>query len=137
MAEDKSLSSLVMDRSNPLGNSEDIFLRRSLHVKIGNKLNEPIPVESISGLYPIIGNAPIIAETELDVPLPINCSQILIRPRKNARLRVAFNAGETAINYVSVPLGGYFVENSLISISNIYVWCNRDTDLEIIFYIKI
>lgn len=38
------LSSLLMDRSSPLGNSEDVFQRRALHVKIGNSLSEPIPV---------------------------------------------------------------------------------------------
>lgn len=34
----------AMDRSMPLGNSEDTFARRALHTKVGNKPNEPIPV---------------------------------------------------------------------------------------------
>jgi hypothetical protein len=44
MAEDKALSNLLMDRAYPLGNSEDDFLRRALHVKIGNKITEPLPM---------------------------------------------------------------------------------------------
>jgi len=38
------LSSLLMDRGSPLGNSEDIFNRHALHVKIGNNPGEPVPV---------------------------------------------------------------------------------------------
>jgi hypothetical protein len=38
------VSSLLMDRSSPLGNSDDVFGRQALHVKIGNKSNEPVPV---------------------------------------------------------------------------------------------
>lgn len=137
MAEDKALSTLLMDRSEPLGNSEDTFARRALHTKVGNKLTEPVPVFNVSGLTPSMANYPILATTELPIPLPANCSSILIKPRLNARMRVSLVLGETATNYVSVPLGGYFVENSLNSISTIYVWCSRLTDLEVIFYTKI
>jgi len=35
---------LRMDRSDPLGNSTDVWGRRALHVKIGNRDYEPIPV---------------------------------------------------------------------------------------------
>jgi hypothetical protein len=44
MPEGKDVSSLSMDTALPLGNSEDTFIRRALHVKIGNKTTEPIPV---------------------------------------------------------------------------------------------
>jgi hypothetical protein len=44
MAEDYCLSTLLMDRGQPLGNSEDSFTRRALHVKVGNKNTEAIPV---------------------------------------------------------------------------------------------
>lgn len=44
MAEDQCLSTLLMDRALPIGNSEDTFSRRALHVKIGNKTTEAIPV---------------------------------------------------------------------------------------------
>ena len=37
-------SALIMDRGLPLGNSEDAFLRRALHVKVANKTSEPVPV---------------------------------------------------------------------------------------------
>ena len=37
-------ATLKMDRDYPLGNSEDRFLRRALHVKVGNSDDEGIPV---------------------------------------------------------------------------------------------
>jgi len=43
MAEQSSYTALVMDRSDPLGNSQDVFDRRALHTKVGNKPSEPIP----------------------------------------------------------------------------------------------
>lgn len=44
MAETPVVSTLLMDRSDTLGNSQDVFSRRSLHVKIGNQDTEAIPV---------------------------------------------------------------------------------------------
>lgn len=37
-------AALLVDRALPLGNSLDTFARRALHVKIGNKETEAIPV---------------------------------------------------------------------------------------------
>jgi len=42
--EDKVYAGLAMDRGLAVGNSEDAFTRRALHVKVGNKISEPIPV---------------------------------------------------------------------------------------------
>lgn len=44
MAEIPVIASLAMDRDFPLGNTIDVFGRRALHVKIGNKPDEPMPV---------------------------------------------------------------------------------------------
>lgn len=49
MAEQEVLSSLLMDRDGPLGNSVDRFLRRSLHVKVGNSSADAIPVYVVDG----------------------------------------------------------------------------------------
>lgn len=38
------VAALTMDRGLSIGNSEDTFGRRAAHVKIGNKITEPIPV---------------------------------------------------------------------------------------------
>ena len=43
-AEDPAQSALLTDRGLPIGNSEDVFIRRALHVKIGNKPSEAVPV---------------------------------------------------------------------------------------------
>lgn len=37
-----------MDRDSPLGNSEDVDLRRALHVKVKNKSSEPILVSIVN-----------------------------------------------------------------------------------------
>lgn len=44
MSEVKVTAALVMDRSEALGNSEDVDTRRALHVKVKNKLDEPVPI---------------------------------------------------------------------------------------------
>ena len=44
MSETQTYTGLAMDRSEPLGNSADVFSRRALHVKIANKPSEPFPV---------------------------------------------------------------------------------------------
>jgi hypothetical protein len=50
MAEVETNSALIMDRGLPLGNSDDTFGRRALHVKVGNKATEPIPVTVTGGV---------------------------------------------------------------------------------------
>ena len=42
--ETKVLSTLLMDRGEPLGNSTDSFNRRALHTRLGNTSAEPIPI---------------------------------------------------------------------------------------------
>ena len=39
----------AMDRDSPIGNTEDVFLRRALHTKVGNKPSEAIPVYVTAG----------------------------------------------------------------------------------------
>ena len=45
--ESPSTAALTMDRGLNLGNSEDRFLRRALHVKVSNKSSEPLPITYI------------------------------------------------------------------------------------------
>lgn len=49
MAENITYTALVMDRDLSLGNSEDAYGRRALHVKATNKITEPIPVTIVDG----------------------------------------------------------------------------------------
>jgi len=52
------ISSLLMDDSRPLGNTQDVFNKRALHVKIGNSSSEAVPV-SISEIgTPFFVDAP-------------------------------------------------------------------------------
>ena len=56
MAEEKVISSMLMDRGEPLGNSLDVFLRRALHTKVGNSGSEAIPTTTTKGEIKAIFN---------------------------------------------------------------------------------
>jgi len=49
MSETPVRSALFMDRDESLGNSLDRWVRRALHVKVGNDNSEAIPVNIING----------------------------------------------------------------------------------------
>lgn len=104
MAEERSLSTLLMDRSEPLGNSLDIDARRSLHVKVKNKLTEAIPVT--------IQDAPTSSAIYLNEFNQINA---------------VANSVETTIKTYTVPIGKVFnltlveVSGENIATYNIYI----------------
>ena len=65
MPENQTLSPLIMDRSEPLGNSTDGDGRRALHTLIKNV--DPIPVSFIQeSVTPLAYQATFILETTLD-----------------------------------------------------------------------
>lgn len=47
MPETPVIAALIMDRSDPLGNSEGVDTRRALHTKIRNSNSEPIPIAAV------------------------------------------------------------------------------------------
>lgn len=62
MAEVPVNASLIMDRSEPIGNSEGLDSRRALHTKIKNTATEPIYV---GGAFTPPANADFIGRTVL------------------------------------------------------------------------
>lgn len=63
--ETPAISPVLMDRGTTLGNSEDTFGRRALHVKVGNKASEQIPV-SIAAI-PLPAGAATEAKQDVEI----------------------------------------------------------------------
>lgn len=105
------------------------------YVEVVNDSSIPVPVNQIK-LKPEIDNIPILQNVELEINLPLNCEKIMIRPRRNSRMKMSLESGGTLTKYISSGLGGYFLEEFLNTITKIYISCDQDTMLEIIFYIK-
>lgn len=104
--EDFVSAQLVMDRSMPLGNSEDTFNRRALHTKIGNKTTEAIPVDFVSPTAPLISNIPCSAAfTEYSHALQTDVRKFTIRARNNSKVQLSFTPGTTATNYITIWSG--------------------------------
>jgi hypothetical protein len=98
-------------------------------------MSSPVDSGGDEVLKAVIANFDIFENVELEIPLLAYTQKIHIRARKNSRLRIAFKPTETNSNYISTGLGGDFIESSLETLSNVYVQCNRDTVLEVIYYI--
>lgn len=68
MLEKEVISTLLMDRAFPLGNSIDKHNRRALHVKIANDDVEPVPVKIDKGTDLFLsGNGNLAPNSEIDV----------------------------------------------------------------------
>lgn len=94
--------------------------------------------ESVGGgIYtPEIKNVPLpTMDTEVEINLTADHKGFVLRSRKVARLRLAFVSGGTSIEWVTIPLGGYYVENKKIIGNKIFVQSNKDnTTLEVVIY---
>lgn len=83
---------------------------------------------------PTIFNIEATADSTTTIPLPENHLAFILRARKNSRFKLAYSEEGIDNTFISVPLGGYWIENKKIDSSNIYVVTNRDTVLELITY---
>lgn len=73
--------------------------------------------------------------TEVEIDLTADHKGFILRSRKVARLRLAFVANGTNDKWVTIPLGGYYVENKKILGNKIFVQSNKDnTTLEVVIY---
>lgn len=107
-------NSLIMDRSEPLGNSEDNQLRRALHTKVTNKPSEAIPFTFASAGDPLITNFSIpLANTEYKFDFQLNTKKFIIRSRNPAKIQFAFLLGESSTNYFTIPVGCSFTEEGI------------------------
>ena len=75
------------------------------------------------------------SNTEVAFVLPDGIKKLIIRSRKITRLRISWEAGETANdgNYISVPLGGVYTKDGINTENKtIYIRSNKsNTKLEV------
>lgn len=130
--EDFVSAQLVMDRSMPLGNSEDTFNRRALHTKIGNKTTEPVPVEFNVSSIPLISNIPCAAaSTEYSHTFQADTKKYTIRARGSSKIQLSFVSGTTNTNFVTIPSGVSASEDQ-VKVASLVIYFQTDKNNETI-----
>lgn len=130
--EDFVSAQLVMDRSMPLGNSEDTFNRRALHTKIGNKTTEPVPVEFNVPSIPLISNIPCAAaSTEYSHSFQADTKKYTIRARGSSKIQLSFVSGTTNTNFLTIPSGVTASEDQ-VKASSLVIYFQTDKNNETI-----
>lgn len=75
------------------------------------------------------------ADTEYEIDLPEDCKMFVLRARKISRLRLAYAAGDTDTAWVTIPRGGYWVEEKRLMGKNVYIQSNiGDNLIEVVAY---
>jgi hypothetical protein len=141
VAEDLVHAALAMDRGEPLGNSLDAFNRRALHVKVGNKTGEAIPVNVVAGgggtTIPVITNPVLtLANTEYPIALPANTKRLMLRCRnQRSVLKIAYTAGQSGLVYITLPGGCNYEDPNFYTACTLYVQSSdADVTLEVIAF---
>ena len=130
--EDFVSAQLVMDRSMPLGNSEDTFNRRALHTKIGNKQTEPVPVEFNVPSIPLISNILCAAaSTEYSHTFQADTKKYTIRARGSSKIQLSFVSGTTNTNFITIPSGVSASEDQ-VKVASLVIYFQTDKNNETI-----
>lgn len=83
----------------------------------------------------IINHSIPVKDVEHQINLPANCKAFLLRPRKNSRLKLSYDLGGTNTLFVTVPLGGYWVENKALQSASVFVQSSVDNNvIELVAY---
>ena len=130
-------NSLIMDRSEPLGNSEDNQLRRALHTKVTNKPSEAIPFTFASAGEPLITNFSLaLPNVEYQFNFQLNTKKFIIRSRSPAKIQFAFVLGDSSVSYFTIPVGCSFTEEGMqLQNKSLFVQSSSATILEILEWI--
>lgn len=65
----------------------------------------------------IINYIAVNADTEYNISLPSNTTRFLVRARGTAKLRLAFNSGETATKYITLWPGYEYIDADIDLVS--------------------
>jgi hypothetical protein len=86
---------------------------------------------------PVISNVSIpLQNVEIEIDLPEDCKYFILKARKSSRLRLSYVAGGTNIEWMTIPRGGYWIEEKRLQGKNVYIQSNIDDNLiEVIAYI--
>jgi hypothetical protein len=92
-----------------------------------NVLNLPQPVST-----PLISNVSLATGgTEYSITLLSNVKRYRLKLRDDARLKIAFGAGQTNTNYITIPMGCEYNEENITLSSNltIYVQASKNSQV--------
>lgn len=83
---------------------------------------------------PLILNVPIPdADTEVEIDLPEDCKAFVLRSRKISRLKLAYSPSSP--EWVTIPRGGYWVEEKRLMGKNIYLQSSIGSNvIEVVAY---
>jgi hypothetical protein len=85
---------------------------------------------------PSIINFPIaVADVEEEIELPVGYKYFILKARKVCRLRLSFEIGGTTTEWVTIPRGGYWVEERRFASNKVYVQSSIDNNvIEVVVY---
>lgn len=86
---------------------------------------------------PVITNTPVpILNTEIEIKIPDNCKSFILRARKSSRLRMSYTAGGTNTEWITIPRGGYWIEEKRLEQKKVYIQSSiNDNLIEVVAYI--
>jgi hypothetical protein len=83
-----------------------------------------------AGFTPTIHNVSVpLANTEVSQALGPSAVKFTIKVRGNATMRVAFNSGDTATTYLTVPAGAVYSEDLISFSGSIYFQTNKASQI--------
>lgn len=120
-------------RQNPNDQGVD---RRVADLDAHEKLDQVISGLGVGNTTPSIQNILIPnKDIEQTLTLPNATKSYIIRSRLNGKLRLAFSAGETSTNYLTIPAGSSYKDENFYSSQAIYFRSTKDNDvLELVVY---
>ena len=83
----------------------------------------------------IINHNIAVKDVEETISLPVGYKAFILRPRRNCRLKLAFTTNGTNTQWVTIPRGGYWVENRKFNTNDLFI--QSDTDnvmIEVVVY---
>jgi hypothetical protein len=90
-----------------------------------------------SGAYtPVIQNVAIpLKDVEIEIILPVSQKSFILKARKVSRLRLAFIVGGTSVEWVTIPRGGYWIEEKKLQDNKLYIQSSiDDNEIEVVTY---
>lgn len=71
-----------------------------------------------------------LANTEYSQALAANTKQITVRCRGTGKLQIAFSAGDTSLNWITIPKGSNYSEQSL-DLTGVTLYVQSDTAAQV------
>lgn len=83
---------------------------------------------AVSATTVVYNLAVTLADTEVSQALPSNTKHFILRSRNGAKLRIAYNSGETATDYMTIMPGNNFISEQFYIAQTIYIQSSKAND---------